>query len=159
MCFVVQWQLHASRALLRQDGTCVNMSPLVSASDAAVLRNIVSGPPPSLLELRANPNATSGECVVQSFKNCDAGQWLSGEGGSRTALKVRRSIGRCQLKCSKPIVLRVSAVHCRVQQCKCGRCCAGFQHLLVGSSSDDAGCCARVPILTPEMALQQFSDV
>jgi hypothetical protein len=119
MCFVVQWQLHVSRALLRQDGTSVNMSPLVSASDAAVLRNIVSGPPPSLLELRANPSATSGECVVQSFKNCDAGQWLAGEGDSRAALKVQRSIGGCQLTCSKPIVLRVSAVHGRVQQCEC----------------------------------------
>jgi hypothetical protein len=153
MCFVVQWQLHVSRALLRQDGTSVNMCPLVSASDAAVLRNIVSGPPPSLVELRANPNATSGECAVQSFKSCDTGQWLVGEGDGRAALKVQRSVGGCLLKRSKPIVLRVLAVHGRVQPSKCGRCCAGILHLLVGSSSDDAGCCAHVPIVTAAMVL------
>jgi hypothetical protein len=88
MCFVLQWQLHVSRAVMRQDGSSVNMPPLASASDAQLLRNILSGPAPTLLELRANPSATSGECVVQSFKNCDAGQWLVAEADSRNALKV-----------------------------------------------------------------------
>ena len=92
MCFVLQWQLHVSRAVMRQDGSSVNMPPLASASDAELLRNILTGPAPTLLELRANPSATSGECVVQSFKNCDAGQWLVAEADSRSALKVPLSI-------------------------------------------------------------------
>jgi hypothetical protein len=153
MCFVVQWQLHVSRALLRQDGTSVNMSPLASASDASVLRTIVSGPSPSLLELRTNPNATSGECTVQSFKSCDAGQWLVGEADSHTALKVGAALDGGMSLRSKHIASRLFAVHCRVQQRKCGRRCAGVQHLLVASSSDDAGCCVHVASLTPAVVL------
>jgi hypothetical protein len=108
MCFVVQWQLHVSRAFLRQDGSCVNMPPLASASDAALLRSIIVGPEPSAVELRADPHATHGTNslpqhhnrivllntfvpgtpCVHSFQTSDAMEWLVADGDNDKALKV-----------------------------------------------------------------------
>ena len=111
MCFIVQWQLHVSRAFLRQDGSCVNMPPLASASDAALLRSIVVGPEPSAVELRADPHATHGTSPhpqhrnrifvlnmfvpgtpsVHSFQTSDANEWLVADDANDKALKVSRA--------------------------------------------------------------------
>ena len=92
MCFVLQWQLHLSRSFLRQDGSCVTMTPLVSASDASLIRSIISGPPPTLAEMRAAPGASHGAIVVHSFKSCNAEQWLVADADNVKAMQVRPSI-------------------------------------------------------------------
>ncbi len=92
MCFLVQWQLHVSRAFLRQDGSCVHMPPLASASDAALLRSIIVGPAPSAVELRATPHATHGTPCVHAFQTSEANEWLVADDGSDKALKVPRAL-------------------------------------------------------------------
>jgi hypothetical protein len=89
MCFVMQWQLHISRAFLRQDGVCVHMPPLMSSADAKLLRSITMGPPPTLVEARANPNAKNGVPLAQSFVNCQSEQWLVSDSTNTKAMKAR----------------------------------------------------------------------
>ncbi len=89
MCFVLQWQLHLSRSFLRQDGSCVTMPPLVSTSDASLLRSIISGSSPTLGENRAGPGASHGAVVVHSFKSCNPEQWLVADSDNGKAMKVR----------------------------------------------------------------------
>jgi hypothetical protein len=88
MCFVMQWQVHVSRAFLRQDGICVHMPPLASASDAQVIHSFIAGPAPSLIEVRANPGASNGVPVVQSFTSCGAGEWLVADANNSKAIQV-----------------------------------------------------------------------
>jgi hypothetical protein len=95
MCFALQWQLHISRSFLCQDGTCATLSPIMSASDAAVFKSITLGPAPSLVEQRAAPNMTRGDAVVCGFKSTNAEQWLIADALNSKALKVRASV--CQI--------------------------------------------------------------
>jgi hypothetical protein len=88
MCFVVQWQMHVSRAFLRQDGRCVNMPPLASESDAQLLRSIILGPTPTAVESRSDPTALFGKPTIQCFKRCEAGQWLVADADNSKAIKV-----------------------------------------------------------------------
>jgi hypothetical protein len=68
------------------------MPPLVSASDASLLRSIISGPSPTLAEMRAAPGASYGAVVVHSFKCCNAEQWLVADADNGKAMKVRSSV-------------------------------------------------------------------
>jgi hypothetical protein len=88
MCFVVQWQLHVSRAFLRQDGRCVNMPPLASESDAQLLRSIILGPTPTAVESRSDPASKFGKPTIQCFKHCEADQWLVADADNSKAIKV-----------------------------------------------------------------------
>jgi hypothetical protein len=80
--------MHISRIFLRQDGSSITMPPLISSSDASLLRNITIGPGPTLAEQRAMANATNGAPVVHCFKHYDAEQWLVADAFNEKAMKV-----------------------------------------------------------------------
>jgi len=61
----------------------------MSAADAKLLRCIVMGPAPTLVEMRANPSAANGVPVAQCFTNCDAEQWLVSNAENPKAMKAR----------------------------------------------------------------------
>ena len=64
------------------------MPPLASASDAQLLRSIIVGPAPSLVEMRANPGVTHGVPAVQCFTSCDSGEWFVADENNSKAMQV-----------------------------------------------------------------------